>query len=532
MNINDPDFNNLENNLKNDIKNSILEGSFGTIMGTLVGGAFLNGFALALGANNFIIGILASLPLLANLIQVIGSYIINKFGDSKKLCIIFLFVHRLFWVFIILLPLVLFNTSLLDFRIWIFILLLGTASIFASLTNITWLTWMADLIPPNLRGRFFAKRNMIAQMAGMIFAVLAGNFIDIWKFNFPDSTTQSYGFAILFAIGTLFGLICIYLLKKMNTLEIKITNTSNFFSQLKLPLLDFNFRFFIIFSIVWGFSVGIAGPFFSVYMIETLSIPFSIISLFGVAAGLSSIFGMRLLGKLTDVFGPKPLYMICGLGASILPFLWIFAYPENYVIIWFINIISGFCWAGIGIAASSMIMNLAPSEHNSVYFAVFAAITGLSGALAPIFGGYLGVLFQDITISLGIISISNLRILFLISCISRFSSLLLLKPIIIEDNVTVREIFNRYKYWSTTVPHNMYFSITSYIGNLNRVMNRGFVNIERNVEKILSSSKNIIYLFGFRIKIINNKIDRRYEDFLDIIINKIIKKLIARKINF
>ncbi|MFW5976526.1 MAG: MFS transporter, partial [Bacillota bacterium] len=518
LKIQDPDFNNLDSNLKNDIKNSILEGSFGTIMGTLVGGAFLNGFALALGADNFIIGILASLPLLANLIQVIGSYIINKSGDSKKLCITFLFIHRIFWVFIILLPLFLFNTAFLDFRIWIFILLLGTASIFASLTSISWLTWMADLIPTNLRGRFFAKRNMIAQMAGMVFAVLAGNFIDTWKTIFPDNTIQTYGFTILFAIGTIAGLICIYLLKRMNPPDIKKKNTNDFLSQLKLPLLDSNFKFFIIFSVIWGFSVGIAGPFFSVYMIDTLFIPFSIISLFGVAAGLSSILGMRLLGKMTDFLGPKPLYMFCGLGASILPFLWIFASPYNYSIIWLINIISGFCWAGIGLASSSMIMNLAPSEHNSVYFAVFAAITGLSGALAPILGGFLGKIFQGVNLSFGFISISNLRILFLISCISRFLSLLLLKPIHLKENMTIKEIFNNYKSLSLSFPQNMYFSITSYIGNLNKVMNRGIINIERNVEKILASGKNITYLFNYRIKIINDTIDKRYEDSLDIIV--------------
>jgi len=70
---------------------------------------------------------------------------------------------------------------------------------------------MADLIPAKVRGRFFAKRNMVAQIVGMLVALLAGFFLDYWQGLSSDSQFKSYGFVYLFAIGTLAGLVSIFL---------------------------------------------------------------------------------------------------------------------------------------------------------------------------------------------------------------------------------------------------------------------------------------------------------------------------------
>ena len=97
--------------------------------------------------------------------------------------------------------------------------LIAVSSVFASVTGISWTSWITDLIPGDIRGRFFAKRNIMAQMVGMTLAVLAGRFIDIWKDRYSSDHMQSYGFAILFAIGLIFGFISIMILKKMSEPE-------------------------------------------------------------------------------------------------------------------------------------------------------------------------------------------------------------------------------------------------------------------------------------------------------------------------
>ena len=95
--------------------------------------------------------------------------------------------------------------------------LIGISSIFASITSVSWMSWMSDLIPKEIRGRFFARRDIAARIVGMLLVVLAGRFIDYWNNAYSaNSVIQSYGFTILFTVGTIAGFISIVLLRKMN----------------------------------------------------------------------------------------------------------------------------------------------------------------------------------------------------------------------------------------------------------------------------------------------------------------------------
>jgi MFS family permease len=519
----------IDDNTKRNIKLSILEGSFGTVMGTMIGGAFLTGFALTLGANDFTIGLLASLPLLANLVQIVGAYIISRVGSSKKVCITYVFFHRMLWASIILLPFVLLKSSLGDTKIWIFIILIAVSSICASITGISWLSWMTDLIPEEIRGRFFAKRNMAAQVVGMLVAVGAGRFIDLWKKAYiSNDNMQSFGFAILFAFGTLFGLVCIFLLRKMSDPISVPQDSQSFVKQLINPLMDKKFLLFIIFSVAWGFSVGIVGPFFSVYMIKHLSVPFSVITLLGVAAGISGIVGTRLWGNLMDRIGPKLLHILCGLGASIVPFLWIFASPDSYLILWFINIVSGFCWAGIGLASSNMMIALAPTEEKSIYFAVFAAITGLFGALAPIVGGSIGAFYNAKTLSLGFMQISGLGLLFLTSTLLRFASLSLLKNVDFKKDIPLAELLRSIQAWQKFAPiYNIQnLSVTSFqpFNNITTAITQGMLYTGNKIEGLWDRSQALSKDLSDKFQDIDLKVDtklNRYEHFIENCLNKI-----------
>ena len=84
-----------ENRLNRALNLSIIDGALSAIMGSLPGGIFLMGFALKiLNATPQQIGVLASLPLFANLVQIFGSYIIEKTGKKKMLCFVSLIFQR------------------------------------------------------------------------------------------------------------------------------------------------------------------------------------------------------------------------------------------------------------------------------------------------------------------------------------------------------------------------------------------------------------------------------------------------------
>jgi len=139
-------------------------------------------------------------------------------------------------------------------------------------------------------------------------------------------------------------------------------------------------------------------------------------------------------------------------------------------------------------------MNLAPSKDNAVFFAVFAAMTGMAGALAPIFGGYLVSVFTNIRI----LNLTGLKLLFLCSSILRLSTVLLLRRVRIINNATIREVFAKLNNWHQYMPlYNMSrFSIMNinHRGNIVFLMTRGMLNMERILEELMKKrNKSFIW---------------------------------------
>jgi hypothetical protein len=61
--------------LTDDLKNSIYDGMFANAFVTLTGEVFITGFALYLGMNDFMIGVVASMPFIVTVFQVAASYL-------------------------------------------------------------------------------------------------------------------------------------------------------------------------------------------------------------------------------------------------------------------------------------------------------------------------------------------------------------------------------------------------------------------------------------------------------------------------
>ena len=104
---------------------SLLDGAFAALADSIAGGIFLTAFALkVLDAEPGQIGVLASLPMFANIVQIFGSYIIEKMGHRKIFCFFTLLVSRLLWGLVVMLPLAIF-APLADWRIWILVVVVA-----------------------------------------------------------------------------------------------------------------------------------------------------------------------------------------------------------------------------------------------------------------------------------------------------------------------------------------------------------------------------------------------------------------------
>jgi MFS family permease len=398
------------------LRMSTYDGALATMMASLAGGIFLVGFALnVLGASTVQVGILAALPISANLAQLLGSVWIEKFGHRRKFCIVAVTVGRLLWIPVILLPLAMFDAAA-DARVWLLVGFVALASVLGALAGVAWLEWMGDVIPANIRGAYLGRRNMVSAASGMVAILAGGAFLSYW--DETRGAANPFGYMAIFSTGILLGLIASWLLTRVPDPQerIKAARPAFRLSAMTAPFREKNFLALVIYVSAFMFSTQIAGPFYSVYMIEKLRIDFATITWFITFATLASLFMLRIWGPISDQLGNRPVLMVAGAAHALIPLMWIVAQPDShYWALVLAHVLSGIFFSAITLAQINILLKLAPTTGRSVYIAVFNASIGLSVIIAPIIGGWLLDQSAAWQLQAGDWELNHLHFLFLLS---------------------------------------------------------------------------------------------------------------------
>ena len=423
--------------IEKGLRNSVYDGAFAQIMIVLTSGIFLTGFALAVGGNEWHVGILAAIPFVAQLTQLVTSFIIEQRGRRKTTLLWLVSISRYSWL--ILLGLVLLrHPGSNPAAIWILVGVSIVSYLGGSAGAVAWLSWMADLVPEKIRGRYFAKRNRILALVGVVVTLAAGKYLDLWHTS--DSDLEVYGFLTLFLFAVICGDISLRFLRKIPDLESQGLPQQglDFWRLIRIPFSDRNFVRFTLFSTAWSFSVYLSAPFFAVYMLKDLKMSYALLALVSIVNEIASILALPLWGKLSDRFGSKPVLSLTTLAASLLPIFWLATVSRNFVLIIIVlQLYGGIFWSGLTLNSNNLLLKLSPRENRSVYLASFAAVTGLATAIAPLLGGFLAVRLRDTELAWRSFRIYDLHFIFLISGALRLISRAALKGIAEPKEKTV-----------------------------------------------------------------------------------------------
>ncbi|MCK4330814.1 MFS transporter [candidate division WOR-3 bacterium] len=376
-----------EEEIHKGLRAVIKDGLTTQMMVTLTGGVFLVAFALKLGASNLMIGLLAAIPPLAQLIQIPSIYLVEKIRNRRVINVYATASSRIFWLVIALIPFLFSIEAGLAFLI--VALLLHTA--FAAVGGCSWNSWMRDLVPEDRLGAFFSKRMSLAMALGIPLSLAAGFYIDYWKKLFPDY--ELYGYSILFFLGFLAGMLGVYFISTIPEPRMApVERKRNIFKLILQPFKEANFKSLLMFSGSWSFAVNLAAPFFTVYMLKRLQLDMSFIIGLLVLSQLTSLAFLRIWGKFTDRFSNKsvlgvsgPLFMLCILA-------WTFTtMPEKHILtiplLIAIHIFMGVSIAGVTLASGNIGLKLAPKGQATAYLAANSLVNSLAAGIAPVLGG-------------------------------------------------------------------------------------------------------------------------------------------------
>lgn len=389
------------------------EGSFATVFVIYTGGAFLTGLALLLGANDFEISILAAIPFLAQTAQIVAAYLVDKSGKRKNMTIWSLFAGRQLWWLVI--PVLFLHV---DWKLEALIVAVVLSNLLVMLATPGWLSWMADLVPGNMRGQYFATRNVYVSISTIAATVLGGFFID----QFRHEGRELEGFTILIGLAAVFALIAVLILNRLPDRPAKEIRTTISRSHLLEPLRNREFSRLLKVFLVWNVAIGISAPFFVPHMLNVLKMSFTQISLYSGASALVAILLNKPWGKVIDRFGCKPVVAFCAFGIAVIPMLWLIPRQGHLNILIFESIYSGFLWAGFNLAAFNIPIANSPQKGRTTYLAMFSVITGLAFFAASLIGGLLAQNWRDFSWIVGNQVVINYHLVFALSGILRLLS--------------------------------------------------------------------------------------------------------------
>lgn len=413
------------------LRNSVYEGIFAHIFANLTGSMFLPAYALLLGASAVHVGILAAAPFFATVAQFFGAYLVEKYNQRKRMVIWFALLSRAIWLVVIIASLLLALDQPATLLL-ILILVVLSHHVLASITGIAWLSWMAVLVPDEIRGRFFGLRNVFLGASNVALTLLAGQFLDWHKRHAPE-VAATRAFDWLFACAVLCGLLSLIFLARKpapprHVFDEKISTGDLY----KKPLQNRSFKQLAWFAIVWSVGVKIASPFFIVYMLQILQFDYGFIAVLVVSSAFADMLGMWIWGQISDRLGNKPVVVISGVFVSAIPLIWFFSSPELpqvQVLVLVLHLISGFFWAGFNLCTVNLIFAIAPKEHNTGFFAYWAAFNGVASGAGAILGGYAAEHLPALFLTFHYAAAFGFKAIFLISAALRFLSLLLLKNV-------------------------------------------------------------------------------------------------------
>jgi len=414
-------------------RRTIMRGLWISIGASALGGAFFQltigviftGFALALGASNRQIGFLMGAMPLGSVAQLFASYIIQRTGRRRQLFMTSYLVSRSLWLLVILVPFVV-PEEHAGWRVPAVFTVLVVSNLLHSLGNNAWLSWLGDLIPGDVRGRFFGTRQAITTGTGLVAGLLAARYMDWWESWTVEGSAQHFqGFATLFGGAVVLGVLDILLFHFIPHPRVhRDEEPVSFRRSLVGVLRNRNFRRLTLLFAWWSMATGVAIPFFNVYFREELGLDYMTITLFGVLSSVTLILMSFLWGRVVHLMGSKLILAISFCLAGIGPTMYIFTTPERIWPLGLAFMIGAMGWAATFMLSMSLVIATSPQKERSVYLAWFYCVIGVATAAAYALGGQIAHWLEPVSFTVFGFTVAHLQVLFLLTGVLRLSCLL------------------------------------------------------------------------------------------------------------
>lgn len=428
---------------------------FGAGWLSLIGGTPLIRFCEEMGFDHgpraYLWGLLAAVPQLTVLLQLLGSYWIEWTGRRKPLFFLGNLIHRMLWLVIALLPYLVLPGSRAAVASILGLICIQSAG--AQITVPAWTSWMANVVPARVRARYFGLRGSLGQVVMTLLSLLAGWLLVAarggrlhlptgpadWAAPFSHWQSLTVAFpisplhlcSILFAVGAVLGTIDILCFWSVpdppDPAPARAPRLREVFGA---PLRNRHFRWFLATYFAYYFgTVGVGYYFWAFARTELGANDFILQIMFITLPAAGEMTVAPIWGRLISRLGRRRIWWLCMIAPAINPLIWLFITPGVWWIAIVAQVLVCMSWNGAEQCVFNNLLHLASTEDSpSSYQAIFALAVAVAGTLSGLMYAGLARVTGWVHWDVGPFAFRYLSLLFVISATIRLVAITVLLP--------------------------------------------------------------------------------------------------------
>lgn len=380
----------------------------------IITGVLMTGLLLYIGVKPSRVGVFLSIPLLANVLQIFVGKFWEKFNNEKNAINRIVFISRLCILSIIFIPIMFGKESGEQRSLGVVLtgIILFFAYIFASSSGIRLNYWMVNCIEPATQGTFFAFRDRIMVIGTTAIGFLASYLID-WL---TEIEMEFVGFATAFFIAAVLSLFDYEVVKKITYYEVKKKKANLQFEQyFNILKNDRKFRYFIIYMFFMNLALNLANPYYNVYMLDYLGLPFTKVMMLTTLQVCVQILASSFWGRIANCTSWRVIlnWAIAALGTQF--FIWPLVTKNTIGLIYLIFITSGLIATGLVTGQFMAPYEFIRIKHSMLYLSLCTSISACGGFAGSMLGSKIISSLNEFTIQFGNMSFGSMQINMIIS---------------------------------------------------------------------------------------------------------------------
>jgi MFS family permease len=364
--------------IRASLRASVAEGMVTELITACAGATVLTGWALHLGASPLEIGLLGALPYLAQLFQIPAAWTTSLAG-RRRVALVAVAVSRQALLPLALLPFLPVSAAT---QRGVLLAVAALTAVFGVIGNNAWVSWMGELVPERIRGRYFGRRTALCTFAGTLAGLVSAQVLD----RSGRIAATGPALAVLAVLACAAGALTTWLMVRQHEPDAPPPARPCLSAVLR-PLRDPAARGLLVYQVAWNGAVGLGGAYFAYHLLANLDVGFTVLALHTAIGAAARILSAPLWGRAIDRLGARPVLAACSFLVAVLPACWLFISPSRLWPIAVDAVIGGAAWGGHGLAAFAVPLAVAPRRDRSFYLAAFSMAGGVAWVLATAAGG-------------------------------------------------------------------------------------------------------------------------------------------------